>query len=47
MASIRVDGGDARAVYNATAEARRVAVSSQRPVLIEVRCSLFHLMASV
>ena len=36
MASVRVDGGDARAVYNATAEARRIAVTEQRPVLIEV-----------
>ena len=36
MASIRVDGGDARGVFNATAEARRIAVSENRPVLIEV-----------
>ena len=34
--SIRVDGGDVRAMYNATAEARRIAVAFQRPVLIEV-----------
>ena len=40
MASIRVDGGDARGVYNATAEARRIAVNECRPVLIEVRCSI-------
>ena len=37
IASIRVDGGDARAVYNATAEARRIAVANSCPVLIEVR----------
>lgn len=36
IASMRVDGGDARAMYNATAEARRIAVETQRPVLIEV-----------
>lgn len=36
IASIRVDGGDARAVYNATAEARRIAVANSCPVLIEV-----------
>lgn len=36
IASIRVDGGDARAMYCATAEARRVAVATKRPVLIEV-----------
>lgn len=40
IASIRVDGGDARAVYNATAEARKIAVASSCPVLIEV-CSPF------
>lgn len=36
IASIRVDGGDARAVYNATAEARRIAVANSCPVLVEV-----------
>jgi len=50
--SIRVDGGDARAVYNATAEARRIAVTSHRPVLIEVhqmppRCHLWRATCSV
>ncbi|KAL0045713.1 hypothetical protein WJX82_002475 [Trebouxia sp. C0006] len=35
IASIRVDGGDARAVYNATAEARKIAVANSCPVLIE------------
>lgn len=40
IASIRVDGGDARAVYNATAEARKIAVADSCPVLIEV-CSPF------
>jgi hypothetical protein len=29
MASLRVDGGDARAVYNATAAARKIAVEQQ------------------
>lgn len=36
IASIRVDGGDARAVYNATAEARKIAVANSCPVLVEV-----------
>ena len=35
IATIRVDGGDARAMYNATAEARAVALRQQAPVLIE------------
>lgn len=34
--TIRVDGGDARAVYNATLEARRIALAHTCPVLIEV-----------
>ena len=34
--SVRVDGGDARAVYNATAAARDVALRQGGPVLIEV-----------
>jgi hypothetical protein len=29
IATLRVDGGDARAVYNATAEARRIALERQ------------------
>ncbi|KAE9446510.1 hypothetical protein C3L33_21583, partial [Rhododendron williamsianum] len=33
--SIRVDGNDALAVYNATRAAREMAISEQRPVLIE------------
>lgn len=37
IASIRVDGGDARAVYNAAAEARRIAVADSCPVMIEAR----------
>lgn len=37
VATIRVDGGDVRAVYNATAEARAIAVEQKVPVLIEVR----------
>lgn len=35
MATIRVDGNDILAVYNATKEAKRIAVSEKRPVLIE------------
>ena len=35
MHSIRVDGNDLYAVYQATAEARRIALEQNRPVLIE------------
>lgn len=35
--TIRVDGGDARAVYNVTLEARNIALSHSCPVLIEVK----------
>ena len=35
MEGIRVDGNDVLAIYNATKYAREVAVSEQRPVLIE------------
>lgn len=35
IATLRVDGGDARAVFNATAEARRIALEQQAPVLLE------------
>jgi 2-oxoisovalerate dehydrogenase E1 component alpha subunit len=35
ISTIRVDGGDARAVFNATAEARRRAIETSQPVLIE------------
>ena len=35
--SIRVDGGDARAVYNATLQARDLALERSCPVLIEVQ----------
>ena len=34
--SVRVDGGDARAVYNATLQARQIALDQSCPVLIEV-----------
>jgi len=34
--SIRIDGNDALAIYNAVLEARRMAVSEKRPILIEV-----------
>lgn len=35
MLSIRVDGNDVFAVYNATKEARRRAVAENQPFLIE------------
>ena len=35
MATIRVDGNDLFAVYNATKEARNIAIKESRPVLIE------------
>jgi hypothetical protein len=35
--SIRVDGNDALAVYSAIHTAREMAISEQRPVLVEVR----------
>lgn len=35
VATIRVDGGDAQAVYNVTKEARRIALENGCPVLIE------------
>jgi len=35
MATIRVDGNDVLAVYNATLKARQIAVNENRPVLIE------------
>lgn len=35
MRSIRVDGNDTLAIYNAVREARRMAISEQRPILIE------------
>ena len=34
--SIRVDGNDALAVYNAVHAARQMAVLEQRPILVEV-----------
>lgn len=34
--SIRVDGNDALAVYNAVRAAREMAIQEQRPILIEV-----------
>lgn len=36
MRSIRVDGNDALAVYNAIGAAREMAVAEQKPVLVEV-----------
>ena len=35
MMTIRVDGNDLMAVYNASMKAREVALSENRPVLIE------------
>lgn len=35
--SIRVDGNDALAVYSSTCTARQMAISEQRPILIEVK----------
>ena len=35
METIRVDGNDVFAIYNATRHAREVAVNEHRPVLIE------------
>lgn len=35
--SIRVDGNDVFAVYNAVSAAREMAIKEQRPVLVEVR----------
>ena len=35
IATIRVDGGDAVAVYNATKEAKRLALETTSPILIE------------
>lgn len=38
--SIRVDGTDALAVYTAIHAARNMAISEQRPVLVEVSITL-------
>lgn len=35
--SIRVDGNDALAMYSAVHTAREMAISEQRPILIEVK----------
>lgn len=35
--SIRVDGNDALAVYNVIRTAREMAITEQRPILVEVR----------
>ena len=35
MMSIRVDGNDMMAVFNATAKAREIALAENRPVMIE------------
>ena len=46
--SIRVDGNDALAVYSATRAAREMAITEQKPILIEVKiqlgcCHILHL----
>lgn len=35
MITVRVDGNDVFAVYNATKKARKISVEESRPVLIE------------
>ena len=35
MMCIRVDGNDLMAVYNATSKARNIAVTENRPVMVE------------
>ena len=35
MATIRIDGNDVFAVYNATQKAREICIKQSRPVLIE------------
>ena len=35
MITIRIDGNDVLAVYNATKKARQIAIEESRPVLIE------------
>ena len=35
MMTIRVDGNDLMAVFNATAKAREIALAENRPVMIE------------
>lgn len=35
--SIRVDGNDVIAVYNAVRAARNMAISEERPILVEVK----------
>lgn len=40
IATIRVDGGDAQAVYCATKKARELAAENQSPILIEVNIGL-------
>ena len=44
MATIRVDGNDVFAVYNATKEAREMAVSHNRPVLLEAMTYRYQLL---
>lgn len=40
--SMRVDGNDALAVYNAVRAARQMAVLEQRPILLEVHFQIPH-----
>lgn len=39
--SIRVDGNDALAVYNAIRQAREMAITEQRPILVEVHLNVW------
>lgn len=41
--SIRVDGNDALAVYNAIRTAREMAITEQRPILVEVHFNCIYL----
>ena len=47
--SIRVDGNDALAMYSAVYTAREMAISEQRPILIEVKkkCRVLLIFRSV
>jgi len=42
MLTVRVDGNDVFAVYNAVAKARQVALNEMRPVLIEAMTYRYH-----
>lgn len=44
--SIRVDGNDALAVYGAIRRAREMAITEQRPILVEVQLCLISILWS-